>query len=206
MRTRLPLLLLLALAVPAHATEVYRCVDARGRLAFQDQPCPPRSRQRILNLPTPPPAVPAPALAPPRPTRSAPPAPPPRPALPLPALYRCIRATDHKPYLSTIGDPQPYAVPLAVLGIQPMSMTRSAPGIGAPVRPPGPPTPLASPFTGYYTWVQDRCAPLPRAAVCANLRERLDQLDTRIEHTFQFDRAPLQHEAATLRAQLQNCR
>ncbi|MHB1799208.1 MAG: DUF4124 domain-containing protein, partial [Vulcanimicrobiaceae bacterium] len=54
MRTRLPLLLLLALAVPAHATEVYRCVDARGRLAFQDQPCPPRSRQRILNLPTPP--------------------------------------------------------------------------------------------------------------------------------------------------------
>jgi hypothetical protein len=202
MRARLPLLLtLLMLAVPASATEVYRCVDARGRLAFQDQPCPPRSRQQLLNLPTPPPAVPAPALAPLRQASSAPPAPPAKPALPLPALYRCIRATDHKPYLSTIGDPQPYAVPLAVLGIQPMSMARTA----APAQRPGPPSNLVSPFTGYYTWVQDRCAPLPRAAVCTNLRERLDQLDTRIEHTFQFDRAPLRHQAATLRAQLQNC-
>lgn len=207
-RLLLPLLTPLMLAVPVGATEVYRCVNAQGRLAFQDTPCPPRSRQRILNLPTPAPAVSAPPLAPMQQSASAPPPPPPKPALPLPALYRCIRATNDKPYLSTIGDPQPYAVPLAVLGIAQMPMARAAGpgGIGVPTQHSGTPTNLVSPFGGYYTWVQDRCAPLPRAAVCANLRQRLHKLDARIGQTFQFDRAPLQHEAHTLRAQLQNCR
>ena len=205
------LLGLLPAVQPAGATEVFRCVDARGRLAFQDTPCPRGSVQKILDLPTPGPAQPAPPLpATPRTSRTPPPAPTAAavPGLPLPALYRCTNASNGKTYLSTVGDPQPYLAPLGVLGMPQLPLARaygpggigvSAPGAGSPAN-------VASPIAGYYTWVQDRCVPLPRSEVCADLRHRLDALEGRISRTFQFDRPPLQAEARTLRAQLQSCR
>ncbi len=209
MRVPPALLLCLLPALPAAATEVYRCVGAHGRLAFQDTPCPRGSVQKILDLPTPGPTQPAPPL--PATPRTAPPpaaSPPSAPSLPLPALYRCVNATNGKPYLSTVGDPQPYLAPLGVLGVPQLPLARAygPGGIGVSAPGAGPPANVASPVAGYYTWVQDRCLPLPRGAVCANLRRRLDTLQSRISQTFQFDRPPLQAEARTLRAQLQNCR
>lgn len=213
MRAGLALLGLLV-ASPLGATEVYRCVDAAGHVAFQDTPCPAHTRQKILDLPDPGPSQPPPPLPTAAPSTDAaspapPPAPPPaQPALPLPALYRCIRATDSKSYLSTVGNPPPYAVPLGILGVPQLPLARAygPGGIGVSAPDAGPVPHVASPMAGYYTWVQDRCTPLPHAAVCAHLRERLDTLETRISQTFQFDRPPLQREADTLRAQLQNCR
>lgn len=209
MRAWAVLLLCLLPALPAAATEVYRCVGVHGRLAFQDTPCPRGSAQKILDLPTPGPTQPAPPL--PATPRTAPPpaaTPPSAPSLPLPALYRCVNATNGKTYLSTVGDPQPYLAPLGVLGVPQLPLARAygPGGIGVSAPGAGPPANVASPIAGYYTWVQDRCLPLPRGAVCANLRRRLDTLQSRISQTFQFDRPPLQAEARTLRAQLQNCR
>ena len=209
MRAWAVLLLCLLPALPAAATEVYRCVGVHGRLAFQDTPCPRGSAQKILDLPTPGPAQPAPPL--PATPRTAPPpaaTPPSAPSLPLPALYRCVNATNGKTYLSTVGDPQPYLAPLGVLGVPQLPLARAygPGGIGVSAPAAGPPANVASPIAGYYTWVQDRCLPLPRGAVCANLRRRLDTLQSRISQTFQVDRPPLQAEARTLRAQLQNCR
>ena len=208
MRAWTVLLLCLLPALPAAATEVYRCVGAHGRLAFQDTPCPRGSVQKILDLPTPGPAQPAPPL-PATPRAPLPATPPPSaPSLPLPALYRCVNASNGKTYLSTVGDPQPYLAPLGVLGVPQLPLARAygPGGIGVSAPGAGPPANVASPVAGYYTWVQDRCLPLPRGAVCANLRRRLDTLQSRISQTFQFDRPPLQAEARTLRAQLQNCR
>ncbi len=209
MRVLPALLLCLLPALPAAGTEVYRCVGAHGRLAFQDTPCPRGSVQKILDLRTPGPAQPPPPL--PATPRTAPPpaAPPPSaPSLPLPTLYRCVNATNGKTYLSTVGDPQPYLAPLGVLGVPQLPLARAygPGGIGVSAPGAGPMPQVASRAAGYYTWVQDRCAPLPRGQVCAHLRHRLDALETRISQTFQFDRPPLQAEARTLRAQLQNCR
>ena len=208
MRVPLALLLCLLPALPATATAVYRCVGAHGRLAFQDTPCPRGSVQKILDLPTPGPAQPAPPL--PATPRTPPPVPTAAtvPGLPLPALYRCTNATNGKTYLSTVGDPRPYLAPLGVLGVPQLPLARAygPGGIGVSAPGAGPPANVASPIAGYYTWVQDRCVPLPRGEVCADLRQRLDALEGRISRTFQFDRPPLQAEARTLRAQLQNCR
>ncbi len=205
-----PLLLscLLLPALPATAVEVFRCVDAQGRIAFQAQPCPAGSRQTLLHLGTPPPAQPVPAL--PRAAATpAPVAPPPSPpALPLPQLYACINASNGKHYLSRDGDPQPYLAPLGVLGVPSLPLARAygPGGIGVSAPGAGPPPQVASRGAGYYTWVQDRCTPLPPQAICTHLQTQLDALQTRIAQTFQFDRPPLQQQAHTLRAQLQNCR
>ena len=43
-------LLLWIIVASAHAASVYRCVDAHGRIAFQDTPCATQSRQRKLDL------------------------------------------------------------------------------------------------------------------------------------------------------------
>ena len=43
-------MLLLACAVTAHAASIYKCVDAHGRLAFQDIPCAGQARQRKLEM------------------------------------------------------------------------------------------------------------------------------------------------------------
>ena len=43
-------LLLWVTVAGAHAASVYRCVDAHGRIAFQDAPCATQARQRKLDL------------------------------------------------------------------------------------------------------------------------------------------------------------
>ncbi len=203
----LALCLIPAVVASAAATLVYRCVDASGHLAFQQNPCPRGSRQTILNLPSPPPAVPAPSL----PAAHVTPSPrlrPAKPLQPLPVMYRCINATNGRPYISSIGTPQPYLAPLGILGEPPLPLAKaygpggigiSAPGVGQPPH-------VASRIAGYYSWVRDRCKRLPRAEVCEHLRTSLDALESRISQTFQFDRPPLERQAMTLRAQLQGCR
>ncbi len=202
----LALCLVPALAAPAAGTLVYRCVDASGHLAFQQNPCPRGSRQTILNMPPPPPAVPAPSL----PAAHVTPSPSPRPAKqvqPLPALYRCINATNGRRYISSIGNPQPYLAPLGILGVPqlPLAQAYGPGGIGVSAPGVGQPPHVASPIAGFYSWVQDRCTPLPRSDVCEHLRKSLDALESRISQTFQFDRPPLEREAKTLRARLQSC-
>jgi len=39
-----------AVATAAHAASVYRCVDAHGRLAFQDTPCAEQAQQRKIDV------------------------------------------------------------------------------------------------------------------------------------------------------------
>ena len=137
------LLLLAASAIPARAgVVIYRCTDASGAVAVQnDTPCPKGSKQtrRVVETPTSsatPAYVEAPSIAPiPAPE----PVPAPQPVatmpastipdgerLPPPPLFECT-TFDNDHYLSDDGTPSERCVALDVTGIG----DGAAPGVGA---------------------------------------------------------------------------
>lgn len=209
MRHVMPLLLLLSLpvAAPVAATTVYRCIGADGVVAYQDQPCAAGQKASTIVLPDsapsapvpPPPSMPTAASAPPPPA-----APPPAP---LPQLYACYRATDGKRYVSSDGNPPSYLAPIGVLGAISMPLARTYGPGGAGISAPGVgPTPhVASRIAGYYTSVQDRCEPLPRAEICQRVQQQYDAVEHKLRNAFQDAKPALEAEASHLRSQLRGC-
>lgn len=194
----------------ATGTEVYKCSDRSGHVAYQDTPCTGTQRQQTLRLPD---AAATPAPAPVEPMTAAtpddPPAPPPAvPGTPLTQLYACRHAVDGKTYLSRDGQPQPFLAPLGMLGViqQPLSQVYGQPGgagISAPEANRGRITPGL--VANNYVWVQDQCRPLSVPEICQALRHDLEQNERKLQRAFKSDRPPLQQRDDELRAQLTNC-
>lgn len=163
-------------AAGAQEVVVYRCEDAQGRVALQDDPCPAGQRQqeRRMQRPQDPPPAPAPAAAPAAPPPAAPPpaAPPPRP--PPPPLWKCT-AWDGEVRFSENYDPNPRCVPLAVLGYD-------AGAWGASCR-----------------WVEDSCVRLDGASACAVFADKLEQAESDALHAFSDTAAYRKSEVRRLR-------
>jgi hypothetical protein len=203
---------LMAVCAPAAAQQVYRCVDAAGRVAYQDVPCPPRAQQNTMQVPELP-TIPAPASVPaparavpvaPAAATSAPPPPPP------PQLYACVRATDGKTYVSRDGRTRPYLAPLGMLGVfqQPLAdvyggRAGAQAGNSAPELAP---TPGSTLIGGNYTWVRDTCRPMGIDETCAALRDAYDANEARLRNAFQSQQPPLLQREADLQRQLAGCR
>lgn len=203
-------LALILFALSAQAGPIYRCVGPQGRIAFQDRPCSADAKQTLLDLPPPPAPVPAVAISP-SPTTT--PIAPTRvttvaPTTPLPTWYRCRNAVNGKIYVSRTPNPPAYRAPLGMLGIPQLPLSRvygpggagiSAPGVGQVAH-------IASPLAGYYTWVRDRCVPMPRAALCQRLDQQLTKIDNTLREPYPPQHQQLEQRATILRGQLRNCR
>ncbi len=207
---RLALLWFAAVVAPATAGTVYKCTDARGHVSYQDTPCAPgRRQQRLFLAETPPATPPAPAPAAPPPVPAAP-VTPRRPAIPPPPrLYRCVRATDGKTYLSHDGHPPPYLAPLGMLGVirQPLAeVYGSAQGAGVGLSAPELATrPSPALVGGYMTPVRDACQPLSPRAACIALQAQHDANEAAIRKAFESDRAPLRKRRERLDARMAGC-
>lgn len=187
--------MLAALAGTADAQAVYKCRNADGSIAYQDQPCPGES------LPTPalapPPSDPWQPQAPVAPSADADAAettfePAPEPPPPLPRLYRCTRENGSD-YVSADGNPPPRYVPTWVLGAtttrsnlpRSEARTRWDAGVGG----------------AYVAW-QDRCVPLGRAALCAHWRAEFAERRKDAGRTFFAEREAAEADVEMLRGQL----
>ncbi len=207
----------LALAAPAPAQTVYRCTGAQGQLSFQDAPCAKNTRQKVLHLHVAQPSPPPPALQsqPAAPASSTPPVRAKTPTVTrsyrVPQLYRCIRATDGKRYISRNGHPRPYLAPLGILGAFQLPLSQTYGGKDAARRAASDPQLAHGRITqglvaGHYTWVQDRCRPMRVAAICSYLNDQLDKTSQAIDRAFRSDRPPLERRAAKLREESAGCR
>jgi hypothetical protein len=209
---RLDALLLIAYAVlvasavtPVRAvadTTAYKCVAANGAVTYQGTPCAHGQRQETIQLTDDAGAVSSPApsssvadTTPPVAIAPAAPAPKP-PSAPLPQLYRCTRATDGKPYISSNGNPQPYYAPLAMTGIVPTPIGQNYGGRVSP---------NAAMIASHYTQVQDQCQAMTPGDTCNTLRDEYDENEKKLSRAFKSDQPPLLQRESELLAQLQRC-
>jgi hypothetical protein len=207
------LLWLLALTpLAVSAATAYKCVDAKGAISFQDQPCRVGTKEQQIRLHefAPPPA--AAAEREPDYAYDAPdvaPAPPP-PRIAPPKFYLCTRY-DGSRYLSDTGEPGSALVPLGVLGVPGRSLADAYGGPnGIGVSAPGlrtiPHQPAASvPFGGMSTWVDDECHVAAPAEACAYLRNSLDDVNSKLRRAFSDTQAQLQQQQADLQQRLRGC-
>lgn len=196
----------------AHA-QVFKCVGADGSVAFQDHACARNARQSTIDLPShaPPGYVPPPAATvAPIASAAATPLPPPvaPPSMPLPVMYECVGAVNHKEYL-TRSPPPPYLAPLGVQGYPPQSLSQAygAPG-GAGMSAPGMTKPrIGGPriATG-MSEVQDFCLPATQAQVCGFVAKEYAANQHRLNRAMRHAQPPLEARARKLEAQLRNCR
>ncbi|RPE79837.1 DUF4124 domain-containing protein [Vulcaniibacterium tengchongense] len=165
-------------------TVIYRCTDAAGRVALQnDRPCPQGSKQetRVIEAPAAPwralpPATPAPAAAAPV---IATPAPAPAAASRVapPPLYVC-GGQDRERYYSEAEQPPSRCVPLPVVGLDGTRAT--AAGSACQV-------------------VQDRCEAVPAEAQCTQWRRYLGELEFKARFAPGGRRPDAQAEAERVR-------
>lgn len=207
--------LLLAHVVPGFAATAYKCVDAHGAISFQDQPCRAGLRQQKIVLPDPAPASPVPDEAPVAQapvTPSSPPAahaPPPL-RIPPPEFYLCTRY-DGTRYISEDGRGGSALVPLGVLGVPGRSLADAYGGPnGIGVSAPGlrtiPHVPAANvPFGGMSTWIDDECHHAQPREACAYLRERLDEVTSKLRRAFSDTEAQLEEQQADLQRRMRGC-
>lgn len=198
-------------APPGGQVVIYRCTDARGAVTLSDAPCPKGQAQQRREMVRP-------QDAPPRPQPATPPpvtpveAPPPRVIVVQPPrpLYQCT-TPDGQQYLSETAAGNPRFVPLWTLDVpvrvpvyEPgraeiriedgrVSGSLSTGGVREVVTPAG---------YGAGTWVSDACVPLPQAEVCAQLRDRRDELRRRFFNAQPSERAQLSREERALNARL----
>ena len=191
MRCALLLSLLAYVSCTASAATAYKCVDAKGAITFQDQPCRAGTKEKRIPL-----------------REFAPPPPPPR--MVPPKFYLCTRY-DGSRYLSDTGEPGSALVPLGVLGVPGRSLADAYGGPnGIGVSAPGlrtiPHQPAASvPFGGMSTWVDDECHVAAPAEACAYLRNSLDDVNSKLRRAFSDTQAQLQQQQADLRQRLRGC-
>ncbi len=211
---RLVAIALLAFAAQAGATDVYKCTDAQGNVAFQDQPCPQNAKQTEVWLPDAPPAL-APqsttaASAPPQPALNPPPMPVAKPPATLPPLWICRNAEDGSTYFSRSGTTPVRYVPLGVLGYPGQSLAKAyGPGGIGVSAPELSKTPIStSPrdaIAGGYTPLQDECMRASREQACGWLQKQYDEVTHKLHNAFKDQQAILQPQAAELESQLSGC-
>lgn len=174
MKTRLALSLavLLCTAAPVHAEDtvtVHRCVDGKGRVSLQNDPCPPGSRDSVKTMLRPKDAAVSPVpsdagatgeKAPPV-SQSAP-APPDYEPLPPPPMYRCT-SYDGIERIGENYDPNPRCEPLALYF---------------------PAQQLTAEQAGACRWVQDSCVRLSDAAACEVWKTRKKEAASALLHAF----------------------
>lgn len=132
---------------PATTVTVHRCVDARGHVSLQDDPCPAGSRDATIEMVRP--LDPLPATRP-KPVPAVklvelPPAPPPRELIPPPPMYKCT-TYDGNQRFSESYDPNPRCEPLVIYYPYPNNLT---PAQALSCR-----------------WVEDSCVRLSDDAAC----------------------------------------
>jgi len=187
---------------------IYRCVDAAGKVALQDRPCPKDVHQDVRQMlrPQDPPPSPEPinVVVPPA-TRTV--------EVhvvhdrdPQPA-YRCT-TPDGETYISRTGIPQGHYVPFWTFGFG------RGNGFANGGRPPAQsmPRPGDSQFhhggggIGFpiMTYVEDTCVRMPQDEVCGSLRARNDQLGTLIFNGQPSDRERYERERKGLLEQMRS--
>lgn len=199
-------------AASASELTVFRCVDARGAVRLQDQPCPAHMTEQARQMRRPldaPPTAPMPAQAgtpPAAEPQDAPPAPRPR-RTPAPR-YECLR-DDGVVYENDTGVPEVRWVPLWTLGLDPRAPARTFGRTGAkPERRDGfrprVPERVEHPelALGPGAWVEDVCRPLSVAELCRRQRAVIEALRHRAASTTTGEAARLNAERARRRVQL----
>jgi hypothetical protein len=190
-------------AARADDVTIYRCVDAAGKVALQDRPCPKDVHQDVRQMIRP-------VDAPPRAEPINVVAPPPRAIEvhvvhdrdPQPA-YRCT-TPDGDTYISRTGIPQGHYVPLWTFGFGHGNGFMNGGG-----RPPQP-MPQHGTFQGgsfgfpVMTYVEDTCVRMPQDEVCDSLHARNEQLGTLIFNGQPSDRERYERERKGLQEQMQS--
>lgn len=202
---------------PRLRAQVYECTAADGARGYQDQPCKPGQRQRVIDLPghaSPVEHVPSASAPPPSAASAAadttdalpvPVATP--PGTPLPVLYTCVGAVNGEHYLAR-APRLPYLVPLGVLGYPPQSLAQAYGGVrGAGASAPE----LAHPRAGGpriatgMTEVQDVCLPATHAQVCSFVQKEYAENHRKLRMAMPHEAPPLAARERKLTAQLANC-
>jgi len=145
---------------------IYRCVDAKGHVSLQDDPCPKDSAQESARSMVRPKDAPVHAVkAPPPPTEA--PAPPaeeyPEFVPPPPPMYQCT-SYDGIVRESEVYDPNPHCEPLALYFPDPQRLTPAQ--------------------AGSCRWVQDSCVRLSDAQTCAIFRQKKREAASALLHSF----------------------
>jgi len=176
----------------ADTLTIYRCLAPKGAVTLQDRPCPKEARQDVKQMVRP-------QDAPPRPVTVAANLPPPPPRdievrvirehVTRP-MYEC-RTPDGETYTNDTGVPGGRYVPLWTYGY---SGFRHGPSAG--------PHPVIAPTA--TTWVQDTCMRLSQGETCHLLRDRRDELGTRIFNAQADDRVRYEREQRVVDDQLRS--
>lgn len=144
---------------------VYRCVDGKGHVSLQDDPCPPGSQQTARDMLRPKDAPPAllvrPLVAEAKPVPK--PEPTPRVQVPPPPLYRCT-SYDGIVRDSEVYDPNPRCEPLALYFPDAKHLTAQQ--------------------AGACRWVQDSCVRLSDSAACARYEAKRRDADEAARFAF----------------------
>ncbi len=203
------------------ALTIYRCTDAKGRLALRDSPCLKGERQETRSMLRPkdaPSRSSQPMPAPPSVATAAPPPQvivvhPPRP------LYECA-APDNERYLSDSPEGNLRWVPLWTQGYPVLAeVPVYQPGqldirvdngrVGGSYRSGSLGTALVPTLAGQGAgaWIRDPCRALPQIEICERLRGRRDALRQRFTIAQPSERALLGSEERSINARLgQDCR
>ena len=215
-RPRALLLMLIALTpATSLAATAYKCVDARGAVSFQDQPCRAGTKQKEIRLQefSPPPETPA------APAESAPDAyaydapdiaPPPPPRVDPPDFYLCTRY-DGTRYISDTGEGGSALVPLGVLGVPGRTLAdayspQNSIGVSAPGLRQIPRVPAGSvPFGGMSTWVYDECHAAGPAEACGYLRSSLNDVRYKLTKSFSDTTPELKRQEADILNRMHGC-
>lgn len=204
---------------------IYRCTDAKGRLALRDTPCRKGETQETRSMVRPKDGTPPAPIATPvrRPAQPAPPAPMRVVVVSAPQpLYQCT-TPDGDSYTSDSSEGRPRWVPLWTLGYPgyPQQGWRHGSTSGGSssidinngsVRIHADSGNFASdgyvpPGYGYGaagTWIRDTCHALPQREVCARLVDQRDEIRRRFFNAQQTERDRLRVQERGINARLDN--
>jgi Domain of unknown function (DUF4124) len=166
--TAIACLLAAAGAFAGTPVTVYRCVDPKGAVSLQDEPCPKgsvqgtRQMQRPVDAPAKPAASAVPKSPPPVPARDPAPAPPSFVPTP-PPLYLCT-SYDGITRESEVYDPNPRCEPLALYHPDARYLTPAQAGL--------------------CRWVQDSCVRLSDEAACDRFKRKKQEAVSAAMHAF----------------------
>ena len=152
----------------ADTVTIYRCLDAKGHVSLQDDPCPKDTTQQSSRN------MVRPQDAPQRPAGTAPPAPPANPTPPEapvveflynppPPMYECT-SYDGIVRESEVYDPNPRCEPLALYYPEAHRLTPSQ--------------------AGACLWVKDSCVRLSDAETCERFRKKKREAASALLHSF----------------------
>ncbi len=183
------LLIVLAFAGQACASEVFKCRARDGGISYQDRACAADAETLDAPLlsrnyrsppldPSTPSGVEANKTAPPQVTRI-------RVEDPLPQMFRCT-SSDGSNYVSSDPTPRGRYVPLWTLGVD-----SSGPGLVTGTIDPR--------YGAQYTYVEDRCRAMPRGELCGWWKQRANETGSERRRAFNDRRAALDQEYAGAR-------